>query len=775
MLSRYVVSQVKHNSYFLVGLGIGLWLALATVPLEEDVVSCEDSTAAALDEFEPQREERPPGAAGPAGRTVTRPRYYSTELGMRAALLAGVLSSEAALESRAAALNQTAAGLQPALRFFITASALQGAPGRANVVGFTDTREMLKPFHALKYLADNFLEEYDFFFLVSDATFVNARRLNQLVSSLSVSQDVYMGAVSADDPHYCSLEAGLLLSNSVLRAVHEQLDWCVRNSYSPHHHENLGRCVLHAAGLRCVAGLQAASYDTAPLPPAGARLHPSLADAVTLHPALTPDDFYRLHAYVSRVNLERVREEEARTRLEAALSSRHHPPGYRNVSWPSALRADAGLAPPPPPTRCPAPPPSPAPPPPHPASLTTLRRVSRFDLLRWTRFNLTHALQFDDHRAVSKLSASYKQAVDLIVEEVRAWVGRRWGGGAEGGAASVELEEGAWCWEPPRALRYRLLLRVTGEGGGRLVQVEAARALGAARLAPAPYVTESARVHVVLAAPDQRTQLAAFLERYEAVCLQRDGNTALYVVVIPASDGGRLTEDERAHVEELREMLRTVGEKHRARQHVDVLVSGIGRGEGQGGGLCGAGERARRDVRLALRAALGRAPKDALLLVGEHSMEFTEDFLNRVRMNTVAGSQWFSPLPFGRFSQYAHPLFVEADGSRPSLHTGRFTHSELLSVYNTDYTEALRVWLEAGGSEEASPSEVLAASPLRVLRAPEPALLLPPRPRPCSPAPSPSEERACLVRERERGFSDLLLGARQSLAKLLLQTQAELQ
>lgn len=93
MLSRYVVSQVKHNSYFLVGLGIGLWLALATVPLEEDVVSCEDTTAAALDpgldEFQPQREERPPGAVGPAGRTVTRPRYYSTELGMRAALLAG--------------------------------------------------------------------------------------------------------------------------------------------------------------------------------------------------------------------------------------------------------------------------------------------------------------------------------------------------------------------------------------------------------------------------------------------------------------------------------------------------------------------------------------------------------------------------------------------------------------------------------------------------------------------------------------------------------------
>lgn len=118
-----------------------------------------------------------------------------------------MLSSEAALGAggRAAALNGTAARLLPALRFFITASALQAAPGRANVVGFTDTREMLKPFHALKYLADNYLEEYDFFFLVSDASFVNARRLLELVSQLSVSQDVYMGTVADDDTHYCTL------------------------------------------------------------------------------------------------------------------------------------------------------------------------------------------------------------------------------------------------------------------------------------------------------------------------------------------------------------------------------------------------------------------------------------------------------------------------------------------------------------------------------------------------------------------------------------------
>ncbi|KPJ20758.1 Chondroitin sulfate synthase 2 [Papilio xuthus] len=469
MLSRCVVSQVKHNSYFLVGLALGLWLALATVPLEDDVTPAACNAAGpppVVDEWEPVREQREMGAAGAAGRSVQRPRYYSTELGMRAGLLAGALSSEAALAGRAAALNRTAARLLPALRFFITASALRSAPAGANVVGFTDTREMLKPFHALKYLADNYLEEYDFFFLVTDATYVNAQRLTELVSKLSVSQDVYMGTVADDDTQYCTLESGILLSNSVLRAVHGALDWCVRNSYSPHHHENIGRCVLHAAHTTCTSSLQVSSrftltalstpgYCTARVilqdivvrvqgesyvswrvggAVPSAELEPALADAVTAHPVHDPHHMYQLHAYVL---LQRAQAEVARLRVQAAASARRHPRGFRNATWPPGLRNSPGLAPPPP--------------------------NNRFDHLRWTTFNATHALMPDDHRTAAPLAAATKQAIQwrrvcvcmceqLALAEAGAWARRRWAAGG------VRLLEGAWCWEPPHALRYRLLL-----------------------------------------------------------------------------------------------------------------------------------------------------------------------------------------------------------------------------------------------------------------------------------------------------------------------------
>ena len=47
------------------------------------------------------------------------------------------------------------------------------------------------------------------------------------------------------------LDAGLLLSNSVLRKVHASLDWCVKNAFSESDSDNVGRCILHATDIPC--------------------------------------------------------------------------------------------------------------------------------------------------------------------------------------------------------------------------------------------------------------------------------------------------------------------------------------------------------------------------------------------------------------------------------------------------------------------------------------------------------------------------------------------
>lgn len=125
------------------------------------------------------------------------------------------------------------------------------------------------------------------------------------------------------------------------------------------------------------------------------------------------------------------------------------------------------------------------------------------------------------------IEGAHREALRLAVRAAEAWAQRRWAG------ARASLLEGAWRWEPARALRYRLLLRVQGEGRARLRLLELARPLGAVRLVPVRYVTESARVSLVLGvAPDARSlaDALAFLQRYESVCLDQDKNTALVMV-----------------------------------------------------------------------------------------------------------------------------------------------------------------------------------------------------------------------------------------------------
>lgn len=149
-------------------------------------------------------------------------------------------------------------------------------------------------------------------------------------------------------------EAGILLSNSVLRAVHGELDWCVRNSYSAHHHENIGRCVLHAARRACASSAQGALYSSvrAPSDERPPPLTEALADAVTVQPVARAAALYALHAYTARLHLQRDRAVTRRLRAALWRGAARHPPHYRNATWPAGLRADPGLAPPPPDSRC---------------------------------------------------------------------------------------------------------------------------------------------------------------------------------------------------------------------------------------------------------------------------------------------------------------------------------------------------------------------------------------------------------------------------------------
>lgn len=233
------------------------------------------ASPAASADFEPHLNlAAKPMAAKKTAKNIIRPRYYTSELGIREKLFLGVFTAQDRIDTLATAVNRTAAHLVDKIKFFINADNVRANFGLKNIVGFTDTRANLRPFHVLKYIADNYINDYDYFVLITDEVYADVRRLLAGLQHLSVSFDVYMGRgvrfdtaeqrnqhwdadgaggneemrrrAALGDGRYCDMEAGVVLSSSVIRKIRANLDWCVRSAVTSGHSLNVGRCVLYS-------------------------------------------------------------------------------------------------------------------------------------------------------------------------------------------------------------------------------------------------------------------------------------------------------------------------------------------------------------------------------------------------------------------------------------------------------------------------------------------------------------------------------------------------
>ena len=147
-------------------------------------------------------------------KKLMRPRYISTELGIRDKLFVGVLSSRQTIDTLGVGFNKTVAHHVQKLLFFMDSRSTP-LPGAMSIVSFSDEKPQLRPFHMLKYVADHYLQTYSYFLFVTDETYVRAERVLELVSELSISQEVYLGRpVNTEGPEhpYCDLRAGIVLS-----------------------------------------------------------------------------------------------------------------------------------------------------------------------------------------------------------------------------------------------------------------------------------------------------------------------------------------------------------------------------------------------------------------------------------------------------------------------------------------------------------------------------------------------------------------------------------
>jgi hypothetical protein len=140
------------------------------------------------DEFEPRINlQGKPKKPQKAVQKLIRPRYASTELNIKYKLFVGIISTSKILTSLAAFYNQTITPYANKLTFFVNNAdmneklLLETTPPGLNVVNFNDDRENLLPFHSLKYVFDNYIQDYDWFYFITDNSFVRIAKVSSSI------------------------------------------------------------------------------------------------------------------------------------------------------------------------------------------------------------------------------------------------------------------------------------------------------------------------------------------------------------------------------------------------------------------------------------------------------------------------------------------------------------------------------------------------------------------------------------------------------------------
>lgn len=659
-------ARLRQNFYLIIGVTIGLLFSLIVGPLLETgclfSISTIDSDSSSIifnDEYEPHINlAGKPQRAQKIPQTLLRPRYYSTELGIREKLFVGILANQASVDGLAVAVNKTVTHWVDKTIFFVDAAGghklnvtLMKVPG---IVGFTDSRNVLKPFHMVKYIADNYLDEYEFFMLIKDSTYLNADKLMNLVKRVSVSEDVYASG-TVIGTNYCSLDAGILLSNSVIRKMIPNVDWCVRNAFSSSDDDNFGRCVLHSVNLPCQTSIQGQSISSYHLWEAKDLINllnqpqqqESFNCALTVYPMPNAETMYKTHLAFCKMNLEKSNMEIEALRRSIVAESSLEPPSFRKVTWP--VGSQSGSTP-----------------------------STRFDVLKWEHFTETHLYLDSRISNIRPLNEAENADIHNVLNTSIEYLESKYSNNLK----FDRLVNGYKRFDPSRGLDYILDLTFKDIVGNKLIQkrVEVSKLLGKVEMLSVPYVTENTRVHILLPVrTNEREDAFRFLRQYKQICIDKKEKTMLMLVLLyDANAPGKGAVDD--VFKQLKDEATSLSNAHKK----------------DGTKVAWLSVRIPNTKLLALRDALldfaiidlaiRKFPPDALMMLARPKMEIRQDYLNRVRMNTIMEWQIFSALPFSEFDPdlMTYPRQATLDVNKYYGHFDPFDYDHL-SFYAKDY------------------------------------------------------------------------------------------
>lgn len=255
---------------------------------------------------------------------------------------------------------------------------------------------------------------------------------------------------------------------------------------------------------------------------------------------------------------------------------------------------------------------------------------NRFDLIHWQHFNSSHMFFPNEVNVIKRLRGSDRLDIGNVVEYTKAYMKAKYPENYHfnallNGYRKIDLTRGAdylldfeFCDSDSKTCSTK--------------RVNVFRGLSKMEFMNVPYVTENVIVTLVIPIlPKHRGSLQNFFVYFAKVLSKNGGNLRVVFVFIKNSNTGDIYRNIKVRLGKLQKKFERTGTRI---IFLEFILPGIV-----------------RPPQVLIMDLIGsRLSSNALIIYGHPEMILKEDFLNRVRMNTISGFQVFFPVPFVQYN-----------------------------------------------------------------------------------------------------------------------------
>lgn len=546
-----------------------------------------------------------------------------------------------------------------------------------------------KSFAMVKWMAENYLDEFDWFLRADDDLYVRGNELEKFLRSLDSSRAHAIGqaglgnsaeygllALGSTD-NYCMGGPGVVMSRETLRRLSPHLESCLQHLLTTHEDVELGRCIRRHVGVACTWNyeMQKLFHNNQTTSRAYTGDLSEVRAAITVHPIKNPAVMRRVHAHDRAFRLQALRARRVSLHTE---------------------RSDV----------------------PQPTLVRVMPNSSR-DLTPWDYINNNKILFCADrvncprHTVDLSIRTEIGDIITQLFEEFNSNARQRGRvlqfQSLQYGYMRVEPRYGVdyvldmilWFkkFRPPHRTTLSVRRHAYVQQVFAPLQALSERKMRSNLRLGSNFTGENAHLHMILPLKGRAAIFARFAGHLKNVCA-RAGDISL-VVVLYTSEDERMN---RATIDELRRSFVRV-------EVIEMDDAPFSRG-------------------VALMKGAERVPSDGLMFFTDVDMLFTCDALHRVRLNTILNAQVYFPIVFSEFSpeSWSENDRLLADAFHYGRRRGYFRHFGygLAALYKADLVAigGFDTKIEGWGLEDVDLFEkVVKSRTLRVIRSPEPGLV----------------------------------------------------